>query len=124
MDLSTLLPKDSAAIKLKHPVSGSIIDDVEISITGHDSATFKNAIKARAKAQIARKKGDVDFEANDKESIELLATCTTGWCGISEGGKELPFSFANAVYIYTKYNWIREQVDIAIGDRANFFTPA
>jgi hypothetical protein len=95
-----------------------------ISVSGHDSATFKNAIKERAKAQMSRKSADVDFIANDKEAVELLAKCTTGWTGITEGGKELPFSTANAIYIYTKYNWIREQIDNAIGDRANFFMSA
>ena len=124
MDLLNLLPSDNAAITLKHPVSKSELEGMTISVSGHDSATFKNAIKERAKAQMSRKSADVDFIANDKEAVELLAKCTTGWTGITEGGKELPFSLANAIYIYTKYNWIREQIDNAIGDRANFFMSA
>lgn len=124
MDLLSLLPADNASIQLKHPVSKTDLDGMTISVSGHDSATFKNAIKERAKAQMSRKTTDVDFTANDKEAVELLAKCTTGWTGITEGGKELPFSIANAIYIYTKYNWIREQIDAAIGDRANFFMSA
>lgn len=124
MDLLSLLPSDNAAIQLKHPVSKADLDGMTISVSGHDSATFKNAIKERAKAQMSRKTTDVDFTANDKEAVELLAKCTTGWTGITEGGKELQFTVANAIYIYTKYNWIREQIDAAIGDRANFFMSA
>jgi len=124
MDLSTLLPKNDAVIQLKHPVTGEFLPDIEVQIVGHDSPVFKNAIKARAKAQIARKSKELDLNANERDTIELLAQCTLGWTGITEGGKELPFSTANAVYIYTKYNWIREQIDNAIGDRSHFFINA
>lgn len=124
MDLSTLLPKDTAAIRLKHPVTGEYLPDIEITITGHDSAAFKNAIKTRAKAQLARTKKEIDLDANERDNIEVLAQCTTEWTGISEGGKELIYSFENAVKLYTKYGWIKEQIDSAISDRANFFINA
>jgi len=124
MDLLNLLPSDNAAITLKHPVSKNELEGMTISVSGHDSAAFKNAIKERAKAQMSRKSAEIDFSTNDKEAIELLAKCTVGWSGITEGSKELPFTFANAVYIYAKYNWIREQIDAAIGDRSNFFMSA
>jgi hypothetical protein len=34
--------------------------------------------------------------------------------------KELEFSVDNAIALYERFPWIKEQVDIAIGDRANF----
>ena len=123
MDLLQLLPVDCVDVKLKHPVSGDELD-ATIKVYGKDSSVFQNAIKQRAKAQIARKSKDIDLDANDKDSIELLADCTQGWSGISEGGKQIECTRSNAVDIYTKYKWIREQVDIAIGDRANFFINA
>lgn len=123
MDLLQLLPVDCVDVKLKHPVSGDELD-ATIKVYGKDSSVFQNAIKQRAKAQIARKSKDIDLESNEKDSIELLADCTQGWSGISEGGKQIECTRSNAVDIYTKYKWIREQVDIAIGDRANFFINA
>ena len=123
MDLLQLLPVDCVELKLKHPVTGVELD-ATIKVYGKDSSVFQNAIKQRAKAQIARKSKDIDLESNEKDSIELLADCTQGWSGISEGGKELAFSRDMAIFLYTKYKWIREQVDIAIGDRANFFINA
>ena len=87
MDLLNLLPSDNAAITLKHPVSKNELEGMTISVSGHDSATFKNAIKERAKAQMSRKSADVDFIANDKEAVELLAKCTTGWTGIAKAEK-------------------------------------
>lgn len=123
MDLLQLLPSDYFELTLKHPVSGDELD-AKIKVYGKDSSVFQNAIKARAKAQIARKSKDIDLEANDKDSIELLADCTQGWSGIAEGSKEIVFSRDAAIALYTKYKWIREQIDIAIGDRANFFINA
>ena len=123
MDLLQLLPSDYFELTLKHPVSGDELD-ATIKVYGKDSSVFQNAIKQRAKAQIARKSKDIDLDANDKDSIELLADCTQGWSGIAEGSKELVFSRDAAIALYTKYKWIREQIDIAIGDRANFFINA
>lgn len=123
MDLLQLLPVDCVDVKLKHPVTGVELD-ATIKVYGKDSSVFQNAIKQRAKAQIARKSKDIDLESNEKDSIELLSDCTHGWSGISEGGKEFVFSRDAAIVLYTKYKWIREQIDIAIGDRANFFINA
>ena len=123
MDLLQLLPSDYFELTLKHPVTGDELD-ATIKVYGKDSSVFQNAIKQRAKAQIARKSKDIDLDANDKDSIELLADCTQGWSGIAEGSKELVFSRDAAIALYTKYKWIREQIDIAIGDRANFFINA
>ena len=47
--------------------------DATINVFGKDSSVFQNAIKQRAKAQIARKSKDIDLDANEKDSIELLA---------------------------------------------------
>ena len=123
MDLLQLLPVDSVAVKLKHPVTGDELD-ATINIYGKDSSVFKNAIKQRAKAQIARKSKELDLDANDKDNIDVLADCTKSWSGIAEGSKEITFSRDAAIELYTKYVWIREQIDIAIGDRANFFMNA
>ena len=123
MDLLQLLPVDCVDVKLKHPVTGVELD-ATIKVYGKDSSVFQNAIKQRAKAQITRKSKDIDLESNEKDSIELLADCTKDWQGISEGGKQIECTRQNAIDIYTKYKWIREQIDIAIGDRANFFINA
>lgn len=123
MDLLQLLPVDCVEVKLKHPVTGVELD-ATIKVYGKDSSVFQNAIKQRAKAQIARKSKDIEFDTNYKDTTELLADCTQGWSGIVEGSKEITFSRDAAVALYTKYMWIREQIDIAIGDRANFFINA
>ena len=101
MDLLQLLPVDCVDVKLKHPVTGVELD-ATIKVYGKDSSVFQNAIKARAKAQIARKSKDIDLESNEKDSIELLADCTKDWQGISEGGKQIECTRQNAIDIYTK----------------------
>ena len=62
----------------------------------------------------------VPIEEIEQDGIDLLAACTTGWIGIIIEDKEIPFSTDNAVMVYERFPWIKEQVDTAIGDRANF----
>jgi hypothetical protein len=53
-----------------------------------------------------------------------MAKCTKGWSGITEGGVEVKFSYENAVKLYTKYLWLREQIDRFMADRSNFLPSA
>jgi len=46
------------------------------------------------------------------------------WSGIEENGVKVDFSFANAVNLLTDYPWLFEQLDMFIGDRANFLPSA
>jgi hypothetical protein len=58
-----------------------------------------------------------EIEAN---GLELLAKCTKSWIGVVIDSKEIEFSYDNVLMIYERFPWIKEQVDQAIGDRANF----
>lgn len=123
MDLSTLLPADSAPVVILHPTTNEPTDIV-INMFGQDSAAYKNAIKERARIQMAEKKKPVDLDEAERKGIALVAAATAGWSGITENGKTIEFSQAAAVYIYTKYIWIREQAEAAIYSRANFLPSA
>ena len=119
MDLLQLLPVDSIA-KIKTPVTGDELD-ATINVFGKDSSVFQNAIKQRAKAQIARKSKDIDLDANEKTALSF-------WQIVQKVGQVLPkvakslFLAVMLLLFYTlNTKWIREQIDIAIGDRANFF---
>lgn len=125
MDLSLLQAADTAVVLLRHPVSNESLDGVSVTVHGHDSAVFRNAVKERQRAALAKKSGDkLDIDEAEKRSIELLATCIVGWAGIQEDGKDVAYSKESAKYILMKYHWIREQIDAAIADRSNFFANA
>ncbi|MCK5605398.1 hypothetical protein KAR91_26135 [Candidatus Pacearchaeota archaeon] len=101
--------------------------DIVISVLGKDSDAFNKISRSQNKRRMAKmQKGGFrnvatpPIEEVESDGIELLAACTTGWTGVVRDGKVIEFSKDNAVMIYKGYPWIKEQVDIAIGDRANF----
>lgn len=114
---------------LLHPKT-SEPTSIYITVLGSDSDEFRkiSATQNRArlmrirKSQATRHRSDEDFEG---DAIAILAACTKGWRdGSNEsldiGGSALPFSVENAILLYRKFPWIREQVDITISDRTNF----
>lgn len=110
-----------AEVELYHPIEGTDLG-ITVRVVGHDGDLFKQiqAEQNRKRIQKMQKtqfKGVVDA---DQEAIELLAGCTQGWAGMVLGGKEVPFSYENAVALYTKYPWMKEQIDVAVGDRSVF----
>ena len=126
-DLATLdtakVAEEGAELRVAHPTTGEDLG-IKISLIGMDSKTFRDISKARATASLKKKSRDVNFDQGEAESIELLAKCTKGWEGITEDGIEVPFSYENAVKLYTKYLWLKEQVDRFIVDRSNFLPSA
>jgi hypothetical protein len=121
MDLLNLLPSDSAVMRLKHPATGEEIDGIELDIFGSDSRKFRELQKDAAKEILSRKRGaEIDLDDNEAKAIKRLAELTGEIRGMEEGGKPV----TDAVYLYSKYKWIREQVDTFITDRANFLPKA
>lgn len=110
-----------AEIQLYHPTQGTDLG-IFIRVVGKDSDLFKKVQREQNQKRVAKLqrtsfRGQID---QDAEAVQLLAGCTQGWSGMILSSKEVPFSQENAIAIYTKYPWIREQVDIAIGDRSLF----
>ena len=115
--------EEGAELFVAHPTTG---EDLGITITliGTDSKTFRDISKSRATASLKKKTREIDLDQNESDAVELLAKCTKGWTGITENGKEVAFSFDNAVQLYTKYLWLREQIDRFMADRSNFLPSA
>ena len=115
--------EEGAELRVAHPTTG---EDLGITITliGTDSKTFRDISKSRATASLKKKTREIDLDQNESDAVELLAKCTKGWAGITENGKEVVFSFDNAVQLYTKYLWLREQIDRFMADRSNFLPSA
>ena len=120
MDLSTLDVKkganEGAELKLLHPVSGEDTG-IRISVVGRDSDLYQQELRRIQNSRI--RKGVVTSASRD-DGVELLAKCTTGWDGVEEKGSVLEFSEENAKRVYKAYPWIREQVELFMGDRSNF----
>lgn len=140
MDLSALstkqLSEEGAVLELSNPKTGDPLvnsdgSPVTVTLTGVDGLKyreFQRKIQNRRMKQIGRTgKAKLDFDAveMEKEALELLANCTLGWSGIEWKGSALQFSVENAMMLYGELPWLKDQVDLFIGDRQNFFlTPA
>jgi len=122
-DLATLdtakVAEEGAELRVAHPTTGEDLG-IQITLIGTDSKTFRDI----STASLKKKSREIDLDQNEAESVELLAKCTKGWSGITESGKEVPFSYENAVKLYTKYLWLREQIDRFMADRSNFLPSA
>lgn len=131
MDIATLNTRKAGeegfALKLKHPDSGAELG-ITITVKGSDSQTYQDALndqqQRRMQRSIRRGKLGASPQEVRQEAIELLAAVTAGWDGLIEQGAPVAFSAGAATRIYTDYPWIREQVDAAVHDRANFLPPS
>ena len=115
--------EEGAELRVAHPTTGEDLG-IKITLIGTDSKTFRDISKIRATMALKKKTREIDLDQNEQDSIELLARCTKGWSGITENGKDIPFSHENAVELYTKYLWLREQIDRFMADRSNFLPSA
>ncbi len=117
---------DGFDVQIYHPGTNEDLDII-ISVLGKDSDQFQKISRGQNKRRMSKmSKGGFrnvstpPVEEMESDSIDLLACCTTGWSGVVIDKKEIEFSKENAVMIYDRFPWIKEQVDLAIGDRANF----
>jgi hypothetical protein len=124
---STELANKGFDVKIVDPRTG---DETEVVVTilGQDSDSYKAAqkkIQVKSLA-IALKPGSNKeariVEASDENAIALLVASTIGWKGLADGGKPYEFNKANAENVYRNFPVIREQVEAAQRERANFMT--
>lgn len=131
MDLSNFDLTGSEELELRHPGTGLPLENDEgeamtITLVGIDSSEWRQAQRklTNRRLSLARKgqQSALDADALEEEGIDTLVACTKGWAGIQLDGEPLPFSAENARKLYTRFVWIREQVDRFVGNRANFTT--
>jgi len=114
-------------VKIYHP--GTLVDlGIVINVLGKDSDEFQKISRAQSKRRMAKMtKGGFRPqnltpapEEVEQDGIELLARCTKSWSGVIIQGKEIEYNYENVLIVYERFPWIKEQIDTAVGDRANF----
>lgn len=123
-------------LQLRDPATN---DDLPIFIVllGRDSEEFRRVSSEQNKRRVQRASRSGRFnmptlgiEELERDTSEILASCTKSWreempgktdkVTLTVGGAELECNRDNAKRLYTDYPWMREQVDAAVADRANF----
>lgn len=132
IDLSTIDTVKGANegfdVTIYHPGTHEDLDIV-IRVLGKDSDEFNKITRAQNKKRMAKmskggfRAGSIPPEEFERDGIELLAACTLSWSGVVIDGEEVKCSKESAAELYERFPWIKEQIDTAIGDRANFIKP-
>jgi hypothetical protein len=100
---------------------------MKIKVIGKDSDKFIKLSEDFRRSTLEDMKSNKTVEQRIKTSKEygdtLLIACTLEWQGIELDGKKLDCTQENIGLVYQRFAWIKEQVDTAIADRANFIKP-
>ena len=133
MDLQQFAPGSSFDVILVNPADGKDLG-LTIKILGRDSDAFVSLQREQEKARLDKvvvRQGKVvqnqqSLEQFESDRLELLIACTLGWTTadgtmLQMGGADFPFNAANAHTMYSTIPFIREQIQEAMFDRANFF---
>jgi hypothetical protein len=124
-----------AVLELRHPDTGKGLG-IFITLAGVDSEAYVkasnriaarranlNMTPARMKKVRAGRPVDVteeDIGAQQDDGIQLLAAVTLSWEGVLVDGNEVACGQEQAVSLYSRFPWIRQQVDEWVSERANF----
>lgn len=123
MDLSILDTRKAAdagaVLELVHPTTHKPLD-IFITLAGVDSQVWKDAQRRQSNNRLKKKSFRLSAEELEAEGVDMLAACTLDWENMILDGQELECSRENAARVYSRFSWLKEQVDEFIGDRANF----
>jgi hypothetical protein len=114
-----VLSDEGAWLTLEHPITGAPLS-ARIKLAGIDSKVYQKQIRKNQDKRLKRFRFKTSSDELENERLALLTAITLTWEDIAEGKQVLECIPANVRHIYTKYLWIREQVDEFAGDRANF----
>lgn len=130
MDLSNFIPTDDVIIvSVKHPITDEPLakdDGKEMTITLYapHSSQYKAVLhdQANKRIQKASKGKKISFTAEEMENstLELLAKTTKDW-NIQFNGKSPKFSVGEALDLYAKVPWLKNQLLEAQEDITAFF---
>lgn len=133
-NLSTLKSKDTFDLHLRHPVTEELLyatdasgetdltKPVKITLYSTSSKQYRTAINAMQNRQLKRGKKQASAEVMREEGIELLVACSDSATNLSLDGTTA-INNADAfrtLYSDAGFDWLKGQVDTALGDVANF----
>lgn len=112
-------------LQLTDPKTGTPTPEY-ITVLGVDSDAYQSAVyeqqRRQIKAMAKSRKVMLTPEEIKANEDELRIACTKAWRGDKLG--KVAFTPAAATALYASYPEIKEQVDRAIADRANFLPSA
>lgn len=126
-DIANLKAKDTFELSLRHPVTDELLyadEDKKLPLKAilfsTSSKQYRTAMNAMQNRRLKRKK-DATAEVLQEEGVELLVACSDKILNMTFEGEAVdnPAAF-RALYSETGFEWLRQQVDSALGDVSNF----
>lgn len=121
------LANNGAPVPLVSPLGDVIIGTDEKPVTfyiyGQDSKKFRDAINEIRRRNVGKKAKVKTPDEEDAEAIERLADLTAGWSNNFDlDGHAFEYSRENAIKLYSdpRFQWLYEQINRAVMNRANF----
>lgn len=95
---------------------------VRFKILGKDSDAYRDKQKAIMDRRIKNRKMKITADDVEEEGLSLLAACVIEWEGVEKGDLATPCNYSNVREMLANpdYSFVKDQVDEAVGDRANF----
>ncbi|MFM7009321.1 MAG: hypothetical protein ACKO0Z_08350 [Betaproteobacteria bacterium] len=109
MDILKYKPVDTIDVAIKYPDDTDT--DITITVAGTHTAQWRTATAGYD-------------SSTDTTGARLLAGATVGWQNLIEDGEQIEPTPDNIERVYLLYPWIRNQVEVAIGDKMRFFPNA
>ena len=121
-DLSSRKPKDTIDVPIYDPIDGAATG-ASVTISGRYSPQTRAAQFALAdRARDQKDNKDAQSAAAwDEKMLELMSACTIGFHELTDDGHPIPDGPDAARGVYVKYPWLREQVQTAFLESADFF---
>lgn len=132
-DLDYLVTAQEAGVDIDilHPVTREPIGFI-IRVAGLDSARVKDAQRKFLDRRLAKRRSSKITAADlEKEATLALAAAVISWTSVEADGtttstalldgERLECTRSNAVALFERFPWLKEQVDAVVQDRADFF---
>jgi len=101
-------------------VNGVQIEGVRIKILGIDSDAYKKKQRQITDKRINNRKMKITSAELESEGLSLISVCITDWEGVEDDNGLIECTEANVRKFLSEQGYIKEQLDAAIADRANF----
>jgi hypothetical protein len=132
MDLASVAAaaEEGAVMEVKDPAGEPMVQTngkpVWIKFAGTESERWRKARNSVGNrylktAEPRRQPGPRTAEEGIADLAFQYASATLAWEGIVDEGQEIEFNIANAKRIYSKYEFLRQQIDEFLGEKRNFW---
>jgi hypothetical protein len=132
-ELNSLALSDEATVHLHHPVTEVPLyapvkkgedpesKPVQVTVKGSASQAYRRAVDTMMKKAAKRGKREATPEEMREQSIEFLVALSVKIDNLVLDGEEVASADAfRKLYSDPRYDWIKEQINAAVGDTASF----